>query len=170
LYDEYASLAGEMATHQNELDSLKSGYISNKTISGRSYPYLQKRENGMLVSEYIRKHDLPNVKAELNERKRLLVRIKEITKSLDKIENAAKTLDSGLYRKMVTYRRCVLMDLLSLEERRKSSDFSHAMTALEGIPLNTDTELRIYLWENGKKSFYDCYMSTLRAHKLAEDY
>jgi len=169
LYDEYVSLTREVATHKRSLGSLKRGYISHKTISRRSYAYLQRRENGILVSEYIRKYDLPNIKAELNERTRLLKRTKEISNSLEKIETAVKTLDAGLHRKIVTFRRCAAMDLLSLEKRRKSSDFSHAMTALEGIPVSIDTEVSLYLWEKGNKSFYDCFMSTLRAYNLAED-
>jgi len=169
IYDDYASLMKESTEYQNTLNSLKDGYISNKTISGKNYTYLQYREDGKLVSEYVRDYNLPNVKAELDERARIIKKINDIGDRLDRLEAAAKLLDSKLYRKLVRIRRYARMDMMPLDKRHKALEFSRIITALEGIPVSNDTNRYLMQWANGKQGFRDCYCKTLQMLNLAEE-
>jgi len=169
MYDDYASLIGEKTKYQNALNSLKDGYISNKTISGKNYTYLQYREDGKLVSEYIKEYKLPEVRAELDERAYILKKVDDVNDRLKKLEDAAKILDKKLYKKLVNIRRYAVMDSMPLERRQKALEFSRAITALEGIPVSEDTKRHLSEWAAGKQSFEDCYNKTLQMLSLAEE-
>ena len=168
IYNEYASLLRDKADCQNRLALLKEGYISIKTISGKKYAYLQYRVDGKLSSEYVREDHLPRIRAELDERAHALEKIHEIDDRLEKIEAASDILDDSLRRKLTTIRRCAAMELMPVEERRKSLAFGNAMTALEGIPVSEETEKNLSRWANGDLSFQESFMNTLRAYHLAE--
>ena len=168
LYNEYVSLLGAKTDCQNALAALKGGYISTKTISGKKYAYLQYREGGKLLSEYIREECLPGVRAELDERARKLDRIREIDSLLGRIETAAGILDDSLHRRLAMLRRCAAMEALPFEERKKSLAFGSAMTAIEGIPVSEETEKNLSRWASGDISFLESYFNALRAHHLAE--
>ena len=168
LYNEYASMLQDKAERQNRLALLKDGYISNKTISGKKYAYLQYRVEGKLSSEYIKEERLPGILDELNERAQLLAGIREIDSRLERIEAAASILDRGLHRNITTLRRCAAMETMPVEERAKSLAFGNAMTALEGIPASEETEINLSRWANGDLSFLESFMNTLRAYHLAE--
>jgi len=168
LYNEYVSLLRVKTDCQNALATLKKGYISTKTISGKQYSYLQYRVGGKLSSEYIREVDVPSIRAELDTRARLHERIRETDSRLKKIEIAARILDRSLFRKLVTIRRCAAMEAMPVEERKKSLSFGSAMTALEGIPASEETDINLLRWANGDFSFQDSYLNTLRTYDLAE--
>jgi len=168
IYNEYTSLLRNKAICLNRLTELKAGYISTKTISGKRYFYLQHRVEGKLLSEYIKEERLSAVEDELEKRSGMLARIKEIDSRLNKIEAAAAILDDGLRRKLITLRRCSLMEAMPFEERGKSLAFGIAMTALEGIPASAATESNLSRWANGEFSFRESYLNTLRTHHLAE--
>ena len=168
LYNEYASLLRDKTECQIKLALLKDGYISTKTISGKQYTYLQHRVGGKLSSEYVKEEQLSGVRAELDERVRILENIRETTLRLEKIEAAAAILDSGLSRKLITLRRCAVMETMPIEERKKSLAFGSAMTALEGIPASEETEKNLSRWANGDTSFQESYLNTLQAYHLAE--
>ena len=168
LFNEYTSLLGVKTNCQNALITLKDGYISIKTISGKKYAYLQYRVDGKLSSEYIREEDVPNIRAELDERTCTLEKVRETDSRLDKIEAAAGILDDGLRRKMIAFRRCAAMDAMPLDERTKSLAFGNAMNALEGIPASEETEKNLARWANGDLSFQESYLNTLRIYHLAE--
>ena len=168
LYNEYVSLLRDKTEHKNNLGLLKEGYISSKTISGKKYTYLQYRVNGKLLSEYVKDDYLPEVRAELDKRAKLLGRIHEIDRRLEKIEAAANILDSRLRRNLITLRRCAAMESMPFEERSRSLAFGSAMTALEGIPTSEETEKNLSRWATGDLSFQESFMSTLRAYHLAE--
>jgi len=123
---------------------------------------------GRLSSEYIREEQLPKIRAELDERARILERIREIDSRLEKIEAAANILDKNLRRKLITLRRCTAMDVMPFEKREESLAFGSAMTALEGIPASAETERNLSRWANGEFSFQESYLNTLRAYHLAE--
>jgi hypothetical protein len=169
IYDDFVSLMKEKTKYQNTLNSLKDGYISNKTISGRNYSYLQYREDGKLVSEYIKEYNLPEIKAELDERAYILKKIDEVSDRLKKLEDAAKILDRKLHKKLVNIRRYAVMDSMPLEKRQKALAFSRAITALEGIPVSDDTNINLSEWAAGKQSFKDCYSKTLQMLNLTEE-
>jgi len=168
IYNEYVSLIKEKTDNQIVLNSLKNGYISQKTISGNNYSYLQHRVDGSLVSEYIRKYDLPEVKAELSERTRITKNINDINNKLKTLEAAAKILDKALYRKLINVRRCAVMELMSSDKRFKALAFCRAMTALEGISVSSDTDKNLSSWAKGEATFREGYIKTLQMFNLAE--
>ena len=167
LRDEYVSLLREEADCQNVLATLKDGYVSIKTISGKKYAYLQYRVAGKLSSEYIREEQLPKIRAELDERVRILERVREIDARLEKIETAANILDKNLRRNLNILRRCTAMDVMPFEKREESLAFGSAMTALEGIPASPEAEKNLLRWANGESSFQESYLNTLRAYHLS---
>jgi hypothetical protein len=168
LYNEYIALLGDKATCHKALATLKAGYISIKTIAGKKYAYLQYRVDGKLLCEYIRKDDLANIRVELAERARVLEKMRDIDARLKKIEAAAAILDNSLSRKMLTLRRCAIMEALPFAERKKSLAFGRAITALEGVAASAETEKNLYNWAKGEASFQESYLRTLRAYHLAE--
>jgi len=168
IFDEYASQVRENIEYRNNLKSLKKGYISTKMISGKKYNYLQYRENGKLLSEYIKNDNLPEIRSELEKRTDIYNRIHDLDEQLNKLEAAAAILDKNLYRNLVNLRRCSKMKILTLSERQKALEFSKAMTMLEGIPTSIDTENNLSCWVNGDISFYDCFINTLLSYNLTE--
>ena len=64
---------------------LPSGYISKKTIKGKTYYYLQYFENGKKISKYIKQNELETVKKQLEKRD-------EVEEKLFKIESTSKRL------------------------------------------------------------------------------
>ena len=168
IYDEYSSLLQTRGECLNTLSTLKDGYISNKTISGNKYFYLQKKVDGKLGSEYIKEDMLPQVRYELEKRVELEQAITQAEKRLDLLETAAKLLDKTLCRKLIIMRRCADMDSMPVDARRKSLEFGNAMTALEGIPASEDTETALSLWAVGQYSFREGYMKALAKYRLIE--
>ena len=168
IYDEFTFLLHDKVESQNELSKLKNGYISTKTISGKKYSYLQYRIDGKLLSEYIREENLPAVRDELNQRTIILERLREINERLSKLESAACMLNESLYHKLTTLRRCAELDAMPVCERQKSLAFANAITALEGLPVSSETEKNLYQWANGNYSFQESYTNTLRAYYLTE--
>ena len=166
LYTEYASLLEDKTSLQKRLAMLKDGYISVKTISGKKYTYLQYRINGKLTGEYVREDNLPEVRAELDERAGILGKIRDIDGRLKNIEAAAGILSENLRRKLVMLRRCAAMEMLPPEERLKSLAFGSAMAALEGIPVSEETDKNLSRWANGDLSFQESYINTLRTYHL----
>jgi len=168
LTSEYSSLLREKAVAQKKVAGLRYGYISFKTISGKTYPYLQYKEGGKLISKYIKNSQLHEVMADLGMRTKYLEKIQEADKRLEKIEAAAGILDKKLLRKLTILRRCAAMDAISVEEKVAALGFSIAMTALEGIPASEGTEKNLSRWVEGELRFLDSYLETLRKYKLVE--
>jgi len=166
VYNEYSFLIKEKTSLQVKLSQLKKGYISTKTIANKKYEYLQYRENGKLVSEFIKKENLSDIKVELDERVEITKKINDIAIRLNKIEAAADILDSTFYRTLITLRRCEVMDSLPQDDRIKSLKFTNAMTALEGIPANEETDKSLYDWTQGNYSFQKSFLNTLRTYNL----
>jgi len=168
LYDEYNSFLSQQGEYLEISYTLRDGYISKKTISGKQYPYLQRKVDGRLNSEYIREDKLPQVKSELQKRIEIERAIDRTNEELDRLEVAAKVLDKSLYHKLIIIRRCSLMDSMPVDMRKKSLEFGNAMTALEGIPASEDTEKTLSLWAIGQYSFKDGYLRTLTKYHLIE--
>lgn len=57
---------------------LPPGYISKKNIKGKTQRYLQWRENGKLKSKYIRADDVEKISKQIDERKALQKKLKEL--------------------------------------------------------------------------------------------
>ena len=168
LYDEYNTLLGAKSDYLKIAAGLRDGYISNKTISGKQYSYLQKKVDGKLKSEYVKEDLLPQVKHDLQERAHIEKRISQADERLDKLETAVRVLDKALYHKLIILRRCAAMDAMPVDMRQKSLEFGNAMTALEGIPASEDTENALSRWAVGQYSFRDGYLQTLTKYHLIE--
>jgi hypothetical protein len=166
LYDEYNSLLSQQNEYLRTSSTIKEGYISTKTISGKQYFYLQKKIEGKINSEYIKEDMLPQVKSELQQRGEIEKAIDRTNEQLDRLETAVKVLDKSLYHKLIILRRCALMDSMPVDMRKKSLEFGNAMNALEGIPASEDTEKTLSLWAAGQHSFRDSYLQTLTKYRL----
>ena len=168
LYEEYNSILSQQSEYIRISLTLKDGYISTKTISGKQYFYLQKISNGKLNSEYIKADMLPQIKSELQQRDEIKNAIEHTGEQLNKLEAAVKILDKALHHKLIILRRCTVMDSMPVGMRKKSLEFGNAMTALEGLPVSEDTEQTLSLWSAGQRSFKDGYMQTLAKYNLIE--
>ena len=168
IYDEYLSLLSLWSVCMETSSSLKDGYISTKTISGKKYSYLQKMVDGKINSEYIKVEMLPQVKSELQRRDEIKKEINHINDQLNRLETAAKVLDKSLHHKLIIRRRCSLMDSMPVEIRKKSLSFGNAIAAIEGLPTSDETEQSMYLWATGQHSFMDGYMNVLAKYNLVE--
>lgn len=60
------------------ISELPIGYISKKMIKGKTQYYLQWRENGKIKSKYIRAEEAESVREQIEERKKLQERLKEL--------------------------------------------------------------------------------------------
>ncbi len=70
---------------------LPVGYISKKTIKGKTQHYLQWRENGKVKSKYIRDDDVESVRGQIEERKQLQKRLLELQERFPELKvNTAK--------------------------------------------------------------------------------
>lgn len=165
---EYSSLLRELTEIQIARLTLADGYISMKKISGKEYAYLQYRIDGKLISKYIKSDQLHEVRRQLHERANLERRLTEIEAQLSKIERAAAILDEGLYRRLITQKRCALMDALSADDRVKTLAFGNAMTALEGLLVSSETEQNLLSWAGGSGSFGESFQKILKKYHLAE--
>ena len=63
---------------ESRIAELPPGYISKKNIKGKIQYYRQWRENGKLKSKYIRADDVESVRKQIEERKALQERLKEL--------------------------------------------------------------------------------------------
>lgn len=88
LQEELDRLDRQEVAFRRDLQEVVKGYISKKVINGKEYFYLQRKENGKVISKYIAANELPEVEAQIRRRKLLeegLRRIKEDRKKLKKI-------------------------------------------------------------------------------------
>lgn len=168
LFDKYNALLNEQSDIKQELQLLLDGYISEKTISGKKYYYLQKKLDGKIKSEYIKENDVESVRRQLERRAVLTARFCEINENAAKIEAAAKILSTLFYHKLIVLKRCYIMDNMPIKNRESSLSFASAMTALEGIPASDETNKHLALWSEGKQSFKSGYMQTLAQYNLIE--
>lgn len=74
-----------------ELESLPNGYISKKHIHDKDYFYLQYKENGKLVSKYIKDADLDKLRNDLNRRNEIEKEIKELMDKEKKVNSLSRS-------------------------------------------------------------------------------
>lgn len=87
---------------QDELSHLPHGYISKKTINGKTQHYLQWTELGKKKSKYINSSSLSNIEASLERRKVLLLKEREIKNYLTK-EDFLRIKENITYNTTVLY-------------------------------------------------------------------
>ncbi len=73
-----------------ELNKLPKGYISEKKINGKIYYYYQYTEKGKLLSKYIKKNELADIKKQIARRKEIETKIKQIENSGRNVKKPSK--------------------------------------------------------------------------------
>ena len=148
----------------SELNTLPKGYISEKTIGGKRYSYLQVRSGDTVVSKYMRAEEVEKISEELSLRKESESKLAEISERLSRIEVAAELLDKALLRKLSLLKLSWGMDSLSAAEKEKCISFSDAMTAIEGVPVSDTVKKELEDWKNGSTTFLAVFEQTLRKY------
>lgn len=166
LFSKHKALTKKLLDAGNNLSKLPDGYISKKKISGKTYPYLQKRIRGKMQSRYIKAEQLPEVRKGLSSRRVLEGEVASLSQEITALEQAAALLDTALYRRMLQSKRSLQMDTLPVSARRKSLSFSKAMLSLEGVAPTADARNNLQAWGEGKKSFSEGYHSVLQKYNL----
>lgn len=98
---EYKDLLAAYVHLQQELRSIPKGYLVAKKISGREYQYLQYSVQGEKKSEYVREEDAERIRAAIARREPAKAELDAVRQSQDRLERAARILDTNLYRTFV---------------------------------------------------------------------
>ena len=165
---EYKELLAEDVRLRQEMHLLPKGYLVTKKIAGKEYLYLQYTAQGKKKSEYIREEDVLQIRAAIARREPAKAEIDTLRREQNRLESAAKILDSNLYRTFIFLKQCAEMDAMPLEKRSGALSFARAMTALEGLSAKDETEQNLLLWANGQKLFSDFYMKSLQSYRVVE--
>lgn len=168
LYDEYRELLAYETKLRQEMHRIPKGYLVTKRIAGKEYLYLQYTAQGKKKSEYIHEEDWTWIKAAIARREPAREEMDTLRREQTRLENAAKILDSNLYRTFVFLKQCAEMDSLPMEKRQDALSFARAMTALEGLSAREETEQNLLLWAKGEKKFTDFYMKSLQSYRVLE--
>jgi len=166
LYDEYSALLRRHTELRTQLQGLPIGYITKRKISGKEYHYLQHTLHGRKYSECLREERVSEVRAALDQRKAITEQIEQVQTQLVRLADAAKILDAGLSRSFYFLKQCTEIDALPLSKLLKAFSFARAITALEGLPVRSETEEHLRLWANGEILFSDFYLSALRRYNV----
>jgi len=104
---------------QKRIAELPIGYISQKNIRGKTSYYRQWRENGKLKSKYIRADELESVRAQIEERKVLEEKLKELRKVYPE-----KTAEKAVYETNVVYGEALRQMVEPVKKLQKRDLFS----------------------------------------------
>lgn len=165
---EYKELLAEDVRLRQELHLIPKGYLVTKKIAGKEYLYLQYTVQGKKKSEYVREEDALQIRSAIARREPVKGEIDTLRREQNRLESAAKILDSNLYRTFIFLKQCAEMDAMPLERRFGALSFARAMTALEGLSAKDETEQNLLLWAKGQKLFSDFYMESLQSYHVVE--
>ena len=165
---EYKKLLAEDVRLRQEMHLIPKGYLVTKKIAGKEYLYLQYSVQGKKKSEYVREEDALQIRSAIARREPAKAEMDMLRREQNRLESAAKILDTNLYRAFIFLKQCAEMDAMPLEKRSGALSFARAMTALEGLSAKDDTEQNLLLWANGQKLFSDFYMKTLQSYRVVE--
>ena len=165
---EYKELLAEDVRLRQEMHLIPKGYLVTKKIAGKEYLYLQYSVQGKKKSEYVREEDALQIRNAIARREPAKAEMDLLRREQNRLESAAKILDSNLYRTFIFLKQCAEMDAMPLEKRSGALSFARAMTALEGLSAKDETEQKLLLWANGQKLFSDFYMKTLQSYRVVE--
>lgn len=84
--EEHDRLNRIIAKIEQEIEELPKGYISEKKINGKSYYYLQFRENGKVKSIYIKKDEVDAYRDLIARRNELIIKLKGLKADRKKLE------------------------------------------------------------------------------------
>ena len=85
LIEEYERCERIKEFRLNKLRELPEGYLSRKVIKGNVYYYLQRREGGKVVSQYVPEKDVEEVERLIEERKKHHRALRELEDNQKKI-------------------------------------------------------------------------------------
>ena len=165
---EYKELLAEDVRLRQEMHLIPKGYLVTKKIAGKEYLYLQYTVQGKKKSEYVREEDALQIRSAIARREPVKSEIDTLRREQNRLESAAKILDSNLYRTFIFLKQCAEMDAMPLEKRSGALSFARAMTALEGLSAKDETEQNLLLWAKGQKLFSDFYMKSLQSYRVVE--
>ena len=165
---EYKKLLADDVRLRQEMNLIPKGYLVTKKIAGKEYLYLQYTVQGKKKSEYVREEDVQRIKSAIARRDPVKVEMDMLRREQNRLESAAKILDSNLYRTFIFLKQCAEMDAMPLEKRSGALSFARAMTALEGLSAKDETEQNLLLWAKGQKPFSDFYMKSLQSYHVVE--
>lgn len=161
---EYKNLLERKVKLETELQTLVQGYISKKTIKGKTYCYLQNRVGGKLISQYLKREEVDEITEQIARRKQYEAELPKLKARLKELEQAARLLGKNINRQLMLLKLSTGMDSLSAEQKRRSSSFAGAMNAVEGIPISEQTAQEIAAWQNGNKPFLSIFEATLKRY------
>lgn len=161
---EYKNLLERKTKIEKELQTLVQGYISNKTINGKTYRYLQNRINENLTSKYLKNTEADMVAEQILRRKEYEKELPKLTARISELEQAARLIGKSTSRQLMLMRLSTGMDSLTAEEKKQSISFASAMNAVEGIPVSEQTAQDISAWQNGNEPFYKIFEATLKRY------
>lgn len=161
---EYKDLLERKSKLETEFQELVQGYISKKTIKGKTYCYLQNRVDGKLTSQYLKSEEVDAVTEQIARRKQYEAELPKLKARLSELEQAAGLLGKNISRQLMLLKISTGMDNLTAEQKRQSSSFASAMNAVEGIPVSEQTAQNIAAWQNGNKHFLSVFETTLKRY------
>ncbi len=167
LVNEYSQLLERRCEIGAYLGTLPKGYISEKTINGKQYSYLQMKIDGKLTSSYLKADEVDQVHSQLAQRKQYEAELPEIDLRIGELEQAAKLIGKGVDRMLLLLKISAGMDNLAQEQKIQSISFANSMNAVEGVPVTEQTAAEIALWQNGQKSFQAVFSATLKRYGFA---
>ena len=165
---EYKELLAEDVRLRQEMHLIPKGYLVTKKIAGKEYLYLQYSVQGKKKSEYVREEDALQIRNAIARREPAKAEMDLLRREQNRLESAAKILDSTLYRTFIFLKQCAEMDAMPLEKRSGALSFARAITALEGLEAKDETEQNLVFWANGQKLFSDFYMKSLQSYRVVE--
>ncbi len=168
LLNEYKDLLYADVQLRTRLQAIPKGYVTIKRIAGKDYCYLQYTVQGKKKSEYLREEEVASVRHAIAQREPLKAQLEEVREDQLRLENAARILDTGLYRTFLFLKQCAEMDTLPIAKRQEALLFSGAMTALEGLCAKPETDRSLQLWARGEGSYADIYMKALVQYRVVE--
>ncbi|MCB7520528.1 hypothetical protein LIZ64_02115 [[Clostridium] hylemonae] len=166
---EYKNLFDRKVKLETELQTLVQGYISKKTIKGKTYCYLQNRVGGKLISQYLKSEEVDEVTEQIARRKQYEAELPNLKARISELEQAADLLGKDISRQLMLLKLSTGMDGLTAEQKRRSSSFAGAMNAVEGIPVSAQTAKDIVDWQNGNKPFLSIFEATLKRYGFSAE-
>lgn len=166
---EYKDLLERKLELETELQSLVQGYISNKTIKGKTYCYLQSRVDGKLTSQYLKSEEVNKITEQIVRRKQCEAELPKLKARLSELEQAAELLGKNISRQLMLLKLSTGMDNLTAEQKKRSSSFAGAMNAVEGIPVSEQTARDIVAWQSGNKPFLSVFEATLKRYGFSAE-
>ena len=88
LLDEFFRCERNLRVQKEELDNSIKGYISVKHINGKERYYLQYKENGKVVSKYIKEKDLESIRKQIENRNRWRESVRELKRNMHQLQKA----------------------------------------------------------------------------------